>query len=651
MPSTHSARRPLTKLLRGPGLVGAALVAAGALAAGCTEAVPPVPIASLRIVPQLDSFYVGRTTAALPFAITLFDARNAEIKDGRPITYTSSAPDLFSVDEKTGVLTGKAIGSGFFRATSDGRFIEAGVKIIAPVDRIQLNTADFQLNVGGTRQLVPNLVASDGSSISGRVLTYSSSAPQVASVSTGGVVTAVAEGTSTITATAEGKSAAVLVTVVREVVASVRLTPPVAQLMRIGGQLQVTATPLNATNQPLTGRTISWFTNNPQVVTVSAQGVVSAVGVGNATITAEVESRTATLGITVTEVPASVVTIEPDTFQLATGLTRQLVPTVIDSAGKVAALTNRQVVWQSSSSIVASVSAAGVVQGVGAGTARISVTVDGVRSNDAVVQVSPQVATVRITPFNPQLLRIGTSVQLSAQALDNSNQPIAGKVANWFSNNPTIASVSANGLVTGIAVGSTTITAEIDNRTANVTVTVTLVPVGSVTFAPGLDTLVLGDTKQYNPVVVDTAGRAITSLLGRAVNYASNNNPVATAGAASTGTVVNANSQGTATITATVDGVSSNPLTIQVRQVTQVTITPSPTASVQIGKTLQLTWTLRDANGNILTSTRLPSFGSSNQGVATVSGSGIISGIAAGTATISVNFGGIVATTAITVTP
>jgi len=627
------------------------LLAAGALLAGCTEAVPPVSIASLRIVPQLDSFYVGRTTSAIPFAVTLFDARNTEIRDGRPVTYSSSAPELFTVDERTGVLTGKAIGSGLFRATASGRFIEAGVKIIAPVDRIQLNTGDFQLNVGATRQLVPNLVATDGSSISGRVITYSSSAPQVASVSTGGVVTAVAEGTSTITATVEGKTATVLVTVVREVVASVRLTPPVAQLMRIGGQLQVTATPLNAANQPLTGRTVTWFTNNPQVVTVSQQGVVSAVGVGNATITAEVESRTATLGITVTEVPASVVTLEPDTFQLATGLTRQLVPTVIDSAGRVASLTNRQVVWQSSSSIVATVSAGGVVQGVGAGTARISVTVDGVRSNDAVVQVSAQVATVRITPFNPQLLRIGTTVQLSAQALDNSNQPIAGKVANWFSNNPTIASVSANGLVTGVAVGSTTITAEIDNRTASVTVTVTLIPVGSVTFNPGLDTLVLGDTKQFNPVVLDTAGRAITSLLGRTTNYASNNNPVATAAAVSTGTVVNANSQGTATITASIDGVASNALTIQVRQVTQVTISPSPTASVQVGKTLQLTWTLRDSNGNTLTSSRFPTFGSSNQGVATVSGSGIISGVAAGTATITVNFGGVVATTALTVNP
>lgn len=636
----------------GRGLAGAALLAVGVVLAGCTEPVPPVPIASLRIVPQLDSFYVGRTTAAVPFAVTLFDATNTEIRDGRPITYSSSAPDVFTVDPKTGVLTGKAIGNGLFRATASGRFIEASVKIIAPVDRIQLNTGDFQLNVGGTRQLVPNLVAADGSSISGRVITYSSSAPQVASVSTGGVVTAVAEGVTTITATTEGKTASLVVTVVREVVASVRLTPPVAQLMRIGGQLQVTATPLNASNQPLTGRTVSWFTNNPQVATVSAQGVVSAVGVGNATITAEVESRTAALGITVTEVPASVVTLEPDTFQLATGLTRQLVPTVIDSAGKVASLTNRQVIWQSSSSIVATVSAAGVVQGVGAGTARISVTVDGVRSNDAVVQVSPQVSTVRITPFNPQLLRIGTTVQLSAQALDNTNQPIAGKVANWFSNNPTIASVSANGLVTGLAVGSTTITAEIDNRTASVTVTVTLVPVGSVTFAPGLDTLVQGDTKQYNPVVVDTAGRAITSLLGRTVNYASNNNPVATAAAAATGTVVSANSQGTATITATIDGVASNPLTIQVRQVTQISISPSPAASVQVGKTLQLTWTLRDANGNILTSTRLPGFGTSSPGVATVSGSGLITGIAAGTATITATFGvGVSATTTVTVNP
>lgn len=619
---------------------------AAAIGGACTEALPPATIASLRIVPQQDSFFTGQTTAANPFAITMLDAQNSEIKDGRTVTYTSSNPDLFTVDARSGAVTGKATGVGLYRATVSGRFIEATVKIISPVNRLQLNTGDFVLIVGTTRQLIPTLTAPDGSAISGRMINYSSSNPAVASVSTNGLITAVTEGTTTVTATSEGKTASVVVTVQRETVASVRLTPQVAQLLRIGGQLQVTAQPLNATGQPLAGRTVTWFTNNPAVATVTQLGVVTAIGVGNATITVESETRTATLGITVTEVPPRSVTLEPDTFALATNLTRQLAPIVIDSAGKlVTSLNNRQVVWQSSSSIVATVSAAGVVTGTGSGTARISVTVDGLRSNDAVVIVSPQVSSVVLTPFNPQVLRIGTTVQLTAQARDNANQPIPGKTANWSSNNPTIASVTQGGLVTGIATGTTTITAEIDGRTASVQVTVTLVPVGSVTFTVANDTLVENDVRQYNPVVRDTAGKVITSLIARQVIFTSNNLPIANV---TNQGVVNAVSQGVATIVATIDGVPSNDLTVRVARITLVQVSAN-TNTITVGGTAQLTVVLRDSNNNVLTTSRPIAFSPSNGAVASVSAAGVVTGVSTGTQIVTASINGIVGQITITV--
>ena len=159
-----------------------------AIGGACTEPLPPSTIASLRIVPQQDSFFTGQTTAGNPFAVTLFDANNGEISDGRTITYTSSMPDIFSVDPRTGAVTGKTTGAGLYRATVSGRFIEASVKIISPVDRVQLNTGDFVLTVGNTRQLVPTLTSPNGSAISGRAINFASSNPAVASVGTGGLV-------------------------------------------------------------------------------------------------------------------------------------------------------------------------------------------------------------------------------------------------------------------------------------------------------------------------------------------------------------------------------------------------------------------------------------------------------------------------------
>src|SRR5204863_2192868 len=82
--------------------------------------------------------------------------------------------------------------------------------------------------------------------------------------------------------------------------------------------------------------------------------------------------------------------------------------------------------------------------------------------------------------------------------------------------------------------------------------------------------------------------------------------------------------------------------------VASVTVTPAP-ASVPTGQTVQLTATLKDANGNTLTG-RTVTWASSNPAVATVTGSGLVSGVTAGAATITATSETVSGTSAITVT-
>src|SRR5437588_1545446 len=82
--------------------------------------------------------------------------------------------------------------------------------------------------------------------------------------------------------------------------------------------------------------------------------------------------------------------------------------------------------------------------------------------------------------------------------------------------------------------------------------------------------------------------------------------------------------------------------------VATVTVAPA-TASVQVGLTVQLTATTKDANGNTLTG-RTVTWSSGNTGVATVSSSGLVTGVAAGSATITATSEGQSGTSAITVT-
>jgi len=279
-----------------------------------------------------------------------------------------------------------------------------------------------------------------------------------------------------------------------------------------------------------------------------------------------------------------------------------------------------------------------VVTGTGAGSARLSVTVDGLRSNEIVVQVSQSVTSVTLSPSSTQILRIGGTVQVTATPRDNQGQIVPGKTVSWTSNNPTIASVSNNGFVTALAVGSTSITADVDGVSRSLNVTVTLVPIGTVTYTPSSDTLVAGDVKQYNAVVKDTAGRTLTTLAGRNVSTQSNNTPVATL--TSLG-VVNAVAQGVAVLVLTVDGVASNDLTITVAQVASVTVTPNP-GSVTVGATLQLTAVLRDIAGNVLTTSRAISWSTNSSNVALVSPAGIVTGVTTGQATITAQINGVI---------
>ncbi len=139
-------------------------------------------------------------------------------------------------------------------------------------------------------------------------------------------------------------------------------------------------------------------------------------------------------------------------------------------AGKVAT-------WSSSSSAVATVDGSGTVTAVAAGSAEIVATIDG-RTGQATVTVTPPpVATVAVT-LGSTSLAVGQSTQGQVVLRDANGATLTGRQVAWTSSNPTIASVNGSGLVSGLAVGTATITATSEGRSGAATVTVT--PVVSI---------------------------------------------------------------------------------------------------------------------------------------------------------------------------
>jgi hypothetical protein len=169
-------------------------------------------------------------------------------------------------------------------------------------------------------------------------------------------------------------------------VVSVDVTPASASVP-LGGTVQLTAAAQNAEGEPLTGRTFTWVTDAPAVATVSAAGLVTGVGEGSATITATSEGKSGTASVTVTANTAPVASVEvtPASASVPVGGTVQLTATPRDSAGE--ALIGRTATWVTDAPGVATVSAAGLVTGVGEGPATITATSEG-KSGTASVTVT-----------------------------------------------------------------------------------------------------------------------------------------------------------------------------------------------------------------------------------------------------------------------
>src|SRR3989441_1089055 len=235
---------------------------------------------------------------------------------------------------------------------------------------------------------------------------------------------------------------------------------------------------------------------------------------------------------------------------------------------------------------------------------------------------------VILTPASASVL-LGGALQFAAYGRRKNGDSVAISVVYAA----TGGNISAGGFFTaGQTVGPYYVAATQSGGKVSdtATVTITTIPVASVTVSPGSASLPVGATQQFTAVTKDAAGNTLT---GRTVTWASSNTAAATASGSGLAT---GRAGGTATLTVTTVPVAS------------VTVSPG-SATLSVGGTAQLAAVTKDAAGNTLTG-RTVTWASSNTAAATVSGSGLATGVAGGTATITATSEGQSGTAAITVT-
>jgi len=347
--------------------------AAAVVGVGCgNDALEPShgAVATVEVAPPTATVAIGATVTLTASAL---DA-SGTVLSGRKVVWAVADSNLATVSS-TGVVTGRRVGKVPVAASVEGKSAVAQIDVLpVPVVAVRVSPSSRDLTVGETAQLNAEPLDAQGNVLSGRSVAWSSSRPNVATVSATGAVTALAPGNAIITATVERKSSVGAITVSAAPVASVAVSPTSATLI-VGQTVQLGAQPRDASGRSLAGRTVTWATNRSDIATVTSTGIVAAVSPGTATITASSDGRTGTATMVVQSPGVSRLEVTPANASVEVGNAIRLSATAYDSRGNI--IPGAQVRWSSSDAQIAVVDNTGRVLGVRRGSATITATSGG----------------------------------------------------------------------------------------------------------------------------------------------------------------------------------------------------------------------------------------------------------------------------------
>ena len=589
------------------------------LSAVCKFTIKPDPdllAAYVQLNKTSVSLYANETTTlvATVYPVTAVNKK---------VTWSSSNTSVATVSS-TGVVTAKSVGSATITATTtDGTNKTATCQVsvyATPATGISLNKTSATLKVNETVTLSATVTPT---SATNRKVSWKSSDESVATVSSTGVVTAKSIGNANITATTtDGTniSATCKVSVVETPATGISLNKTAATLKANQTvSLTATVTPSTATNKK-----VSWKSSDESVAAVSSDGVVTAFKVGTTNITATTTDGTnlsATCQVTVEATLATGISLNKKAVTLEVDDNETLTVTVTPSDA-----SNKKVNWKSSNTSVATVSSTGVVTAKAVGTANITATTTDGTSLSATCKVTVEPTLVTSLSLNKSVatLKTNETITLIANVFPTAAQ---NRTVTWSSSDTSVATVSSEGVVTALKVGTATITATTtdgSNLTATCKVTVVETPATGISLNKTTASLKATET------VTLTATVTPSTTTNKAVTWKSSDETIATV---SNG-VVTAHKVGTADITATTTDGSNLSATCKVTVVataaTGISLNKT-TASLKANETVTLTATVTPSTAT----NKSVIWSSSNTSVATVSSTGVVTAKAVGTATIT----------------
>ncbi len=568
----------------------------------------------IKVIQKITGLYLRESmTVAVGKSFTLTPTITPSTATETSLSWSTSNSAVASVNAE-GLVTTKSVGTAKITCTTADGKISASctIKVVIPATGITVSSDSEELWKGNVVQLVAIVTPSTATD---KTITWTSSNTKVATVTSDGLVTAIAGGECVITVkNSAGQTDTCRITVYEDCT-GVELESSVKS-MYVGQSYTMTANVIPST---ATNKKVTWTSSVPSVATVSSTGVIKALKQGSTVITVKTANGSFTASCTVTvhaKVGVTGLTLDRRSVTVPIGVIDQLIATISPSNA-----SEKGVTWSCDNTSVLAFDQNGRFLGRKAGTAILTATsVDGQYTDQCRVTVTQPVTGVRITTTSVKLA-VGKSKSLTWTVYP---EDATNKSVKWKSSDTTVATVSSSGVVTAKKAGSTVISVTTVDGSYTSTCNFTIyVPVTGVSMNKTAYYLAKGKTFLLSAVI------SPSNATNKAVSWVSSNTSIVKVNESGQVTGVG---KGIATVTCTTaDGAYKTSCKIRVYQVVEKVTLDVASVSFDVGKSKTLTAKFSPSTADFQTVT----WSSSNKKIATVDADGVVKGVSAGTVTIT----------------
>jgi peptidoglycan/xylan/chitin deacetylase (PgdA/CDA1 family)/uncharacterized protein YjdB len=439
--------------------------------------------------PAVSTISVRPGTSSIQIGATEQLQATAKDQDGNIVAGTVfifSGSNGVATVSSSGLVRGVSAGTVTITASTGGTSASAVITVlpVTPVvTQISVSPSTASIQVGQTQSY--NAVAYDqfNKPMTGITFAWASDGSTSIATLNGNVATGVSPGALHITAFASGiNSAPASLTILPPppVLTTVAVTPAALSIFT-GGTQQLTAVGYDQSGNQMSGLTFAWTSANKSVATVDNTGLATGLSAGASQISAFAQGvNSNTITLTVNRAPSVLTSIvaSPSSASVQAGSTQQFAAVGYDQYGN--AMSGIVFTWTPSATTVASVNAVnaegineGVAMGLAAGSTVITVSASGVHTTASLTVTAPPppppppaVNSIHIAPGDSSI-NPGGMQQFSALATDQNGLTMSGVLFTWTSSDPTVATIDANGLATGVGVGTAQISASAQGVSSN----------------------------------------------------------------------------------------------------------------------------------------------------------------------------------------